>query len=111
VNHLAMNWVVWILLLFALFWLQGCATAPTVLTEVEIRDVPVPVRTPLPTDCFEQHSVSQSARMSAEGSLTFKEYVTWVDGLIVITKRYQVQARRCANLNEEPGRAVPIEES
>ncbi len=98
-------------MLFALIWLQGCATAPTVLTEIEIRDVPVPVRTPLPDDCFEQHSVSQQARMPAEGSLTFKEYVTWVDALVVITKRYQAQARRCHYLNEEPGQAVPIEGS
>lgn len=96
-------------MLFALLWLQGCATAPTVLTEVELRDAPVAVRTPLPDDCFEQHSVNQQARLPAEGSLTFKRYVTWADALVVLMQRYQAQATRCHDLNEADP-TVPIEE-
>ena len=78
---------------------------------MEIREVPVPVRTPLPDDCFEQHEVSPQAEMPAEGSLTFKEYVTWADGLVVVTRRYRTQADRCGTLNQaafDP--EAPIEE-
>ena len=38
--------------------------------------------------------------MPVEGSLTIKEYVTWVDDLIVVTQEYQAQATRCDALNE-----------
>ena len=110
-NHRARSWVSWTLLLSVLLLLQGCETAPTVLTEVEIREVLVPVRTPLPDDCFEQHDVSQQAEMPAEGSLTFKDYVIWADGLVVVTRRYQAQVDRCGTLNQgafDP--EVPIEE-
>ncbi len=87
-------------MLFVLLWLQACASAPTVLTEVELREVLVPVREPLPVDCFEQHVVSELARMPAEGSLTLKEYVIWVDDLVVVTQEYRTQASRCGILNE-----------
>ena len=43
----ARNWLKLILLLFVPLSLLGCASAPTVLTKVEIREVLVPVRTPL----------------------------------------------------------------
>jgi len=73
--------------------------------------VPVPVRTPLPDDCFEQHEVSPQAEMSAEGSLTVEDYVTWADGLVVVTRRYQAQADRCGILNQkEPDPTAPSEE-
>lgn len=97
-------------MLFVLLWLQGCESAPTVLTEVDLQEVPVPVREPLPDDCFEQHSVSELARMPAEGSLTLKEYVIWADDLVVVTQEYQAQATRCDVLNREPGPAAPSEE-
>ena len=97
-------------MLFVLLWLQACATAPTVLTEVDIHDVEVAVRTPLPDDCFEDHSVAANASMSAEGKLSFKRYVTWADALVTIVKRYQAQSLRCRNLNAEPGPTAPIEE-
>lgn len=70
----------------------------------------VPVRTPLPDDCFEQHDVSPQAEMPAEGSLTVKDYVTWADALVVVTQRYQAQSDRCDGLNREPGPAAPSEE-
>jgi hypothetical protein len=38
--------------------------------------------------------------MPAEGSLTFKDYVTWADGLVVVTRRYQAQVDRCGTLNQ-----------
>ncbi len=95
-------------MLFVLLWLQACAQGPTVLTDVDLRDVPVPVREPLPDDCFEQHSVSELARMPAEGSLTLKEYVIWVDDLVVVTQEYQTQASRCGVLNEA-GPVAPSE--
>lgn len=98
-SHRARNLATWTSMLFALLWLQGCATAPEVLTEVEIREVKVPVRTPLPDDCFTQHQVNAAARLPAEGSLTVKEYVTWADALVVIVKRYQAQSQRCHDLN------------
>ncbi len=86
-------------MLFVLLWLGGCESAPTVLTEVDLREVLVPVREPLPDDCFEQHSVSEMARMPVEGSLTLKEYVIWADDLVVVTQEYQAQADRCDGLN------------
>ncbi len=86
-------------MLFVLLWLGGCESAPTVLTEVDLQEVPVPVREPLPDDCFEQHSVNEISRMPVEGSLTIKEYVTWVDDLVVVTQEYQVQVTRCDGLN------------
>jgi len=49
--------------------------------------------------------------MPAEGSLTFKDYVIWADGLVVVTRRYQAQVDRCGTLNQgafDP--EVPIEE-
>lgn len=48
--------------------------------------------------------------MPAEGSLTFKDYVTWADALVVVTQRYQAQSDRCDGLNREPGPAAPSEE-
>ena len=97
-------------MLFVLLWLQACETAPTVLTEVDVHDVEVAVRTPLPDDCFEDHSVRANASMPAEGSLSFKRYITWADALVTIAKRYQAQNLRCRNLNEGPDPAVPTEE-
>jgi len=38
--------------------------------------------------------------MPAEGSLTLKEYVIWVDDLVVVTQEYRTQASRCGILNE-----------
>jgi len=96
-------------MLFALVLLQACASGPTVLTDVELRDVPVTVRTPLPNDCFAQHSVSPQVVMPAEGSLSFEEYTTWADALVTIVSRYRTQTTRCSELNvRDP--AVPFGE-
>lgn len=108
-THHARNLAISMSLLFVLLLLQACETAPTVLTEVEIREVLVPVRTPLPDDCFAQHSVSQSADLPAEGSITIKEYVGWANALVVVTRRYRAQASRCGDLNEADP-AAPSEE-
>lgn len=108
-NHRARNLGIWISMLFALLWLQGCETAPTVLTEVEIREVKVPVRTPLPDDCFTTHHVSPQAALPAEGPLILKDYVTWADSLVVVAKRYLAQAQRCQALNQSDP-AVPTSE-
>ena len=71
----------------------------------------VPVRTPLPDDCFAQHSVSQSADLPAEGSITIKEYVDWANALVVVTRRYRAQVNRCGTLNQGPlDPEAPIEE-
>lgn len=94
-------------MLFVLLLLQACATAPTVLTEVDHREVEVGVRTPLPDDCFENHFVAAHARMPAEGSLQFKQYVIWANALVVAAKRYQAQVDRCRALNEGPGPEAP----
>lgn len=87
--------------------LTACASAPTVLTEVDHREVEVGVRTPLPDDCFENHFVAAHARMPAEGSLQFKKYVIWANALVVAAKRYRAQADRCRALNEGPDPAAP----
>ena len=97
-------------MLFVLLLLQACASVPTVLTEVELREVEVAVRTPLPDDCFAQHSVGSTSTLPAEGSLLFKAYTIWADALVTILKRYQAQTDRCRNLNEGHDPAAPIVE-
>ncbi len=99
-NHRARSWGIWTSMLFVLILLGACESAPTVLTEVEIREVPVPVRTPLPDECFQIHTVSPQTELSAEGPLTFKDYVDWANSLVVVTRLYQAQSVRCGELNQ-----------
>lgn len=47
--------------------------------------------------------------MPAEGSLTVKDYVTWADALVVVTRRYQAQADRCDGLNRADPAALSEE--
>lgn len=97
-------------MLFALVLLQACGSAPTVLTEVDFREVKVGVRTPLPDDCFEQHAVDQQAKLPADGPMLFKSYTTWADALVTVVSLYRAQATRCDDLNRADPEA-PSEES
>ncbi len=97
----------WISVPLALLLLTACASAPTVLTQVEIREVKVPVRTPMPDDCFLDH---RTPRLDQEGTLTFREFDTWAEGLAQAIDRYRVQVARCRELNAQRQSEVLPEE-
>lgn len=105
-NHHALNSVRWTSVLCVLLWLSACASAPTVLTEVETVEVRVPVRTPMPDDCFADHAV---APLPAEGALTIRMFDAWAEGLAQAIDRYRVQVQRCRELNDQR-LAAPLEE-
>jgi hypothetical protein len=59
----------------------------------------VPVRTPLPAECFEDY---KAPALSETGALTFREFEQWVDGLIAVIESYRVQSQHCRALNDPP---------
>ena len=67
----------------------------------------VPVRTPMPDDCFLDH---RTPRLDQEGDLTFREFDTWAEGLAQAIDRYRVQVQRCRELNDQRRSEVPPEE-
>ena len=97
-NHHALNLVRWTLALCVLLSLWSCGSAPTVLTEVETVEVRVPVRTPMPDDCFLDHAI---APLPSEGVLTFRMFDAWAENLAQAIDRYRVQVQRCRELNDQ----------
>lgn len=87
-----------------LLLLVSCAPAPVASVQIETREVLVPVRTPLPEECFVEW---KAPALSQTGALTFREFEQWVDGAIAAIESYQVQAQRCRELNVERQPAPP----
>lgn len=84
------------LLLTAL--LAGCASVPPQSVRIETREVMVPVREPLPAECFEDYK----APALAAGALSFRTFEEWTDGLVDVIQRYRLQHGRCRALNDLP---------
>lgn len=84
-------------MLSVLLLLVACSTAPTVLTEVEVREVLVAVTTPLPDECFASHRVPGLQN----DALTIEQLVAWTDAMVDTLIQYQVQMLRCRGLNSD----------
>ena len=84
--------------------LSGCGSALTPLVQIETREVKVPVRTPLPAECFEDYKVPA---LSQAGTLTFREFEQWTDGLVGVIESYRVQNSHCRELNGRDPPAPP----
>lgn len=96
-NHHVLNWVRSVSLLSVLLLLVACSTAPIVLTEIEIREVFVPVTTPFPSECFASHRVPGLQNEA----LTIEQLVAWTDAMVDTLIQYQVQMLRCRGLNSD----------
>ncbi len=68
-------------------------------------EVKVPVRVPMPDDCFLDH---RTPRLDQEGDLTFREFDTWAEGLAQAIDRYRVQVQRCRELNDQRRQEAPL---
>lgn len=87
------------LLLSVLLGLTSCASAPKQLTQVEVREVPVPVRTPLPDECFNLHLPAPA--FTNNGPLTLRQLDDWLVSLVQSVQQYTVQAADCGELNKQ----------
>lgn len=95
------NYVIWTLALFVLAGQTSCASAPPPLVKVEIREVLIPVREPLPEECFKNHQPGQI--FSLEGSLTIGQLSEWSAELAATLEKEWAVNLECAALNDQRG--------
>lgn len=95
----AKSWRRSILVLGVLLGLTSCASAPRQLTQVEVREVPVAVRTPLPDECFKTYL--PVSPFTDDGPLLLRTLDVWVQNLVQTVQQFYVQTVRCGELNQQ----------
>lgn len=101
VTRIARNFAIWTWPLFVLTGLTSCASAPPPLVETQIREVRVPVRTPMPEKCFKDHQPPQP--FSSEGRLPVGQLDDWAEGLATTLEKEWATNAECRDLNEQRG--------
>jgi hypothetical protein len=95
-TRLVPTWLKLILLIFVPLSLEGCASAPTVLTEFETVPIPVPVRTPLSSELLQD---PEACTLPPTPEFYFFDLDVWAQCLETQVVFYAAQLEKVRRVN------------